>query len=244
MNKLLITIFLIFTSQCRTRWRLDQFTGCTSTLFTNPLNFRIMKIDYNTACTALEVCAESYELNTNKEDCLIAFEESMKEFCVKYTAVNLWRRRYCYRIVIRNMILAGELSDSLFKGSLKLFDVRLSDGGILCLRNDLTGSVCSQNDIKQLWTVIKLTNQKFIFMDQDGMCLSSTNGSVTNCDFKNDIQWWTLMEKRIGSELMGEDGKVLKIDVAGTVFTVEMTDSDPADNVEQDFSFDFVTIYN
>ena len=197
MNKLVITIFLIFTAQSRTRWRMDRFTGCTSTLFTNPSNFRIMKIDYSTACTALEVCAASYDMDTDKQSCLKAFDADQRAFCAQYTAVNLWRRRYCYRIVDRNMILAGELADSLFKSSKKLFKTRISDttatAGV-CLENDGNGVTCDFDATEQLWDVYQLSNDRLIFKDQDGKCLSSSGLSMVDCDFDSDSQWWILGE--------------------------------------------------
>ena len=111
----LITILLLTTHPLQPlhATRKDRFSGCESDLFPNPSNFLILKIDFSAECKALEICAD--DPGIVKEKCISQFNDGMDAFCPSYTRVNLWRRKYCFRIVEKNKLIANLLSDDVFK---------------------------------------------------------------------------------------------------------------------------------
>ena len=200
--KIIMKFFLIFSIiliqiQTRTRIYLDRFTGCTSDLFVNPANFKILKIDYSIACTNLESCAEDETLD--HMTCIKNFQDDMASFCDSYTSINGWRRRYCHRIAKANLVLALKLDVKLFKSFIptKKFtafiaetsslladhclDTAVADKGVTC-----DGTVGTQN-----FTFVELNNNKWVIEDSAGSCLNNAAESKP-CDYTDEFQQFLL----------------------------------------------------
>lgn len=214
MQKFILFALLILSTQSRTRISMDRFTGCTADLFPNPRNFRVLQIKFDDACTAFETCAATY--NTNQEECIDKFEIDQIAFCDEYTSVNLWRRRYCKRIVKQNMVLARQLADDKFKNHEKAFEAQIFIPAD-CLLNDLTltGAACTSID-DEIFTFVRLGNDKYVIGDGDGKCMNKSV-SLVDCDFDDEDQWMNVTKvSTVVSSITDEDGSTL--DLSGPTF--------------------------
>jgi len=230
--KNLTYILLLLTIQSRTRIRLEQFTGCESTLFSDPSNFRVMKVDFADACTALEVCAEDYL--KSRIMCLEAFQADMTTFCSEYTGLNGWRRRYCGRISDRNVLLAMELDEDVFKyfvptPRFKAFI--LEDKAYLgCLDNADIAVVttCATPAATHEFTFVELRDEKWAIQDSAGLCFTSSVG-LEECDYENESQQFKIIAGTADGAKAIEsvkDATFLKLDVANTAATFDAATAD------------------
>lgn len=217
MQKYILLTLLILSTQSRTRFSMDRFTGCTTNLFPNPRNFRVLQIEFSTACAAFETCAASY--NTNQETCIDNFEIAQIAFCDQYTSVNLWRRRYCKRIVAANMVLARKLSDDKFKNHEEAFVAQINDEGATanCLEGDLaTAVVCVNGTANQLFTFFRLGNDKYVIKNNDGKCVNGSLSAV-DCNFDDEEQWMTIDASGVASaSITNKDDATLDLSTAAT----------------------------
>ena len=224
MQKYLLLVLLTLSTTSRTRIRMDRFTGCTTDLFPNPSNFRGLQIKFDDACTAFETCAASY--NKNQEECIDQFEIDQIAFCDQYTSINLWRRRYCKRIVTQNMVLARKLADDKFKNHVVAFEAQITDAtGTNCLINGTDIAAACTGGATEFFDFIRLGNDKYVIKNSEDKCLNGSLAAV-ECDFDDEDQQMEVASNGTGNVIITNDaGNTLSI----IVFVPEDVNVDPVD---------------
>ena len=176
------------------------FRGCTSPLFPKAEPPLYTKIDFSQSCAAFETCADSF--SKTKEECIQEFSEAQELFC-STCSNNIWRKRYCYDVVIENMKVARDLVGNFFNSSFEAFRamVNLTDsGGTDCVYNfmeQISLGVCDNTDDEQEFLFVQLSNGKFIIRDLNRNCLNFEEKFV-ECDYDNDEQWFTVTSGTTG----------------------------------------------
>lgn len=232
MQKLfqLILINFILPTSPRLYFGKERFTGCESSFFPNSSLFTFLKIDFSVACFNLEVCAE--DPSTTQALCLEALSSEMKNYCSSYTNVNLWRRRYCFKIAEKNQEIAEKLKPELFKvceieraTGLVNMNFHNNSSKLKCLDysdpNDVKVVTCDDTD-SQNWSRFFNVDTKYLTMeDSNGNCLNGE--SVDNkmnlipCNYCNDNLYFKL-EPSSGQNFYKNKGTEKYIDLpAGNI---------------------------
>jgi hypothetical protein len=86
MNNFFSILQVLTTIDSRRFIYRDEFTGCKPGIFEETNAFRLILINFKTACDNLQKCAD--DLNTNKELCLQNFKTDQEKFCDTYTSFN------------------------------------------------------------------------------------------------------------------------------------------------------------
>lgn len=224
MKKILFTCLLILKISSLTRTFLDRFTGCEeeSGFFTNPINFTFLQITFQTACDTFVDCANSF--NFNQDTCLTNFEKSQNDFCDGYTSFNLYRRRFCKKLVVQNMNLARAIDDDKFKNHKEIFKAQITDDAAAaeCLNNALTGETCANGDAGQIFTFIRLDNDKFVIQNEDEDCIKGDLTAV-ECNFDDEEQHMEIEASGLSSALLKNNaGESLNV-VTAAGFTSGVT---------------------
>ena len=217
MKNLILIILSLSALQSRRQIRRDQLTGCDSKIFVEENTYRLMKINFQTACDNLQKCAD--DVNINKQTCLQNFKADQEKFCDGYTSFNLWRRRYCKKIAADNLRFAYVLEEKLFAGNALAFYATLEADTLtagMCLNADLlsTGAVC--DDTSDVFTFIRLTDnttnspnfvdgKTFAIKNADGQCVTNAAG-LADCDFNDATQHWTITNEGANQVLLSSGG--------------------------------------
>ena len=217
MNKyLLITLIYLQTeSQEAPKENPPKFHGCKSDFFPNPETPRYKKLDFTEQCENLKTCSLSF--SSTKEKCLQDFETSKKRFCSKITLLNLFKKKYCYKIVAENMKIARALDKNNFKSAFEAFIAMVSDDdGSFCLVNSegaVSDDGCDNTSDRQMFLFVRLSNGKFVvkdFISRD--CLDFESG-FGGCDYDAQGQW---MDVALGGDgnyafIFNKDEQVLLV---------------------------------
>ena len=172
------------------------FRGCSlPLLFPNTEPPLFPTIDFTSSCEIFETCIASF--STTKEDCFGEFSDGQELFC-STCSDNIWRRRYCYDVIIENMKVARGLDDKEFNGSFMAFRAMMNltvEQGANCVAKafieELSFDLCDNTDDEQKFFFFELSNEKFIIQDSNGFCLDFDD-NFNDCDFNNDEQWFTV----------------------------------------------------
>ena len=184
MNYYTYILLILLTNSLQPR---DKFSGCDSDLFPTPLTFTI-NLTFQTACDDLETCAE--DLESSKDVCLAAFKTDMKKICEDLTALNLFRKRFCNKIVYYNMIQAYELDDNIFKMATKKFSgFIVEQSNLNCFNPENNADVmCDEEDDDHKFDFYELVGlQLWVIKDTDGECLNNV-GEFETCDLTDETQ--------------------------------------------------------
>jgi hypothetical protein len=218
MKNLILIILSLSALQSRRQIKRDQLTGCDSKIFVEENTYRLMKINFQTACDNLQKCAD--DVNINKQTCLQNFRADQEKFCDGYTSFNLWRRRYCKKIAVDNLRFAYVLEESLFAGNALAFYATMESNSAICLGANLISTAAVCNDTSAKFTFIRLTDnttnspnfvsgKTFAIQNKDGKCVANTTPELKNCDFNDVSQHWTITNKGVNQVLISSGGKNL-----------------------------------
>ena len=184
---------LILTTSSRVLFGTDRITGCSTPLFQNPSKFFLLRINFQPACTSFQTCLSS---KTPNKQCVQDFEKAQLAFCSTYTPFNLFRRRYCKRLVTLNMIITNkvELPEKAEEGEeseekpqeipklgFKGYILSVDD---FCLEKNFK-NVVSDCMISDLVSFLVYKNGKYAVLNSDGGCLQS-DGKLKGCDFADE----------------------------------------------------------
>ena len=220
MNKLLLITLLVLQIQSQevAEEEAPIFRGCTSDFFPDQEDPRSKGIDFSEQCLALENCAESF--SSTKEECLQDFEAAQELFCSTYTGVNLWRRRYCFRVVTENMKVARALDNELFNSAFEAFIAMVSDDGTNCLINEEDAAAaanCDNTLDEQKFLFVQLSNGKFVIKDSEGACLDFESNFV-DCDYDAEEQMMSIALGETGvneAVILNKDEDFLLVQASG-----------------------------
>lgn len=228
-----IYILTLILLQTQSQEETGQFIGCTSDLFPNPGESRVSGVDFSSACTILETCANTF--SSSKTECLQNFEKNQNDVCSSITQLNLFRKRYCYRVADTNMEIANDLEDSIFDSKELAFTATISDDGTNCIQSrappgscdnpnaaplqpfDAPTATCDNTENLQKLKFYLLSNGKFVIGDSHGKCLNF-EAIFDFCNFDNEEQWMLIEASSetgtIQNVIVNKDDELLSVEAA------------------------------
>jgi hypothetical protein len=228
--KLIIFLTLIIALNARLVIKRDEMTGCDSPkLFVDSNEFKIIKIDFQTACNNLQTCAD--DLNTRRETCLQAFNTQMVAECEDYTSFNGLRKRYCNAIAEENLQIAQGLDNSAFTNYEVAFKALAYNQDVKTCVGSAGLAVLAASCSGQFLTFIRLfdnSTNSINFNDGEIYVIRNTLGNCLSgilfetCNFNDEKQRWKVEASRTAAGMVSisNNGLYLTVPVSAAALTV------------------------